>query len=264
LEIDESHFMRLKILINISVSVFFLFSILSCEKKTEIFVSEKITDYLPLTIGKYITYRLDSTVFTNVGRNEEIHSYQVKHVVDAQIPDNLGRPSFRIFRYLRDSAGTLPWIPDGAYYVTPLTDQAELVEDNLRFIKLHIPFKINVAWKGNKYINADPYAFFYTFSNDDNMNDWDYKYDQFEQSTVIGGQAVKDVYTVSQIDEAINAPVTDSRAYGARTFSVEKYARNIGLVSRDYVLWEYQPNTGGSGGGYKTGFGVKMRMIDHN
>lgn len=219
---------------------------------------------MPLTTGKYITYRLDSTVFTNVGRNEEIHRYQVKHVVDAQIPDNLGRLSFRIIRYLRDSAGTQPWVPNGAYYITPLTDQAEVIEDNLRFIKLHTPFLLKMDWKGNRYISSNPYSLLYTFSNDDNMNDWDYKYDKFDQTTSIGGQTVQNVYTVSQVDEAINAPVADPRAYGARNYSVEKYAKNIGLVSRDYILWEYQPNTGGIGGGYKVGFGIKMWMIDHN
>ncbi len=31
-----------------------------------------------------------------------------------------------------------------------------------------------------------------------------------------------------------------------------------------YEMWEYQPNTGGSGGPYKTGFGITMWMIDHN
>jgi len=256
--------MRSKNLIQFLAAIGFLFSITSCEKKTEVFTTDAIADYLPLTVGKYITYRLDSTVFTNFGRNEELHRYQVKHVVDAQVPDNLGRPSFRILRYLRDSLGTQPWVENGTYFITPLTDQAEVIEDNLRYIKLHLPFKLNSEWKGNKYLSDDPYASLYTFSNDEGMNDWDYTLDSFDETRSIGGQTVNDVYTIFQIDDALNAPVTDFRAGGWRTFATEKYAKNIGLVTRDLILWEYQPNSSGTGVGFKTGFGIKMWMIDHN
>ncbi len=260
--------MTLKKLIPISAAVIFLPIAIgiffSCERKVEDFTSDAIADYLPVIVGKYITYRLDSTVYTNTGRTEETHKYQVKHTVDAAVTDNLGRPSFRIIRQLRDSAGLQPWVINGTYFITALADQAEVVEDNLRFIKLHIPFKINVDWKGNKYLNADPYASLYTFSNDDNMNDWDYNYDQYDATTTIGTQTVNDVYTVFHIDEKLNAPVTVNSAYGFKNYSVEKYAKNIGMVSRDYILWEYEPNTGNPGGGYKTGFGIKMWMIDHN
>ena len=256
--------MRINSQILIIFSVLLLISFSSCKKVTEDFKTETISDIVPLAVGKYITYRLDSTVFTNLGRNEETHRYQVKHIVDAQVTDNLGRPGFRILRFLRDLVGTQPWVPNGTYFIIPFADQVEVVEDNLRFIKLHLPFTINSKWKGNKYLSDDPYASIYTFSNDDNMNDWDYKIDQFDVSTSIGAQPVSNVYTVFQIDESINAPVTDIRSYGARTLSKEKYSKSIGLVSRDYIIWEYQPNISGSGGGYKIGFGIKMWMIDHN
>lgn len=256
--------MRLKSLISLSCTALILFSFISCEKETEIFESDSIADYMPLSVGNFIVYRLDSTVFTNQGRNEEIHKYQVKYEVESQQMDNAGRPSFRVFRYITDSVGTKPWTPNGTFFMTPLTDQAEVIEDNLRFIKLHLPLKTNVTWKGNKYLTSDPYASLFQFSNDDNMNEWDYDYEQYEASTIIGGKTVNDVYTVTQIDEALNAPVTDTRSYGARSLAIEKYAKNIGLVYREYILWEYQPNTGGTGGGYKTGFGIKMWMIDHN
>ena len=184
-----------------------------------------------------------------------------------KLPDNLGRPSYRILRYLRDSLGTQPWVENGTYFITPLTDQAEIIEDNLRFIKLHLPFKLNTDWKGNKYLSDDPYASLYTFFNDDNMNEWDYSIDQFDNTTTIGGKPITDVYTVFQIDESINAPVTNLAQPGYRTLASDKFAKNIGLVSRDFILWEYQPPAPGSPpstAGFKTGFGIKMWMIDHN
>lgn len=256
--------MRVKNLLLIFFSVLILFSLNSCEKVTEDFKTEPLENFLPLTVGKYITYRLDSTVFTNLGRNEETHKYQVKHQVDAQVTDNLGRASYRIIRHIRDSAGTQAWIPNGTYFITPLIDQVETIEDNLRYIKLHLPLRENFKWKGNRHLSSDPFSSLYNISNDDNMNDWDYIYDQFSSSVSIGGQTINDVYTISQIDEALNAPVTDVNSYGARTLAREQYAKNIGMVSRDFILWEYQPNTGGAGGGFKIGFGIKMWMIDRN
>src|SRR5687767_13935146 len=137
------------------ISSLLFFILTSCSEKEE-FTSEPINDYFLLTPGKYISYRLDSLVFTNFGRTIETHRYQVKEQVDALITDNLGRPSYRVFRYLRDSLGLTPWQPSGTYFITPLADQVEVVEDNLRFIKLHMPLRENFSWKGNRYLPSEP------------------------------------------------------------------------------------------------------------
>ena len=55
------------------------FSIFGCKKQTETvdnspYAPERLTELLPLSVGKYITYQTDSTVFTNFGGNVEIHS----------------------------------------------------------------------------------------------------------------------------------------------------------------------------------------------
>jgi hypothetical protein len=130
-----------------------------------------------------------------------------------------------------------------------------------------LPFKLNTDWKGNKYLSDDPYASLFTFFNDDNMNEWDYSIDQFDNTVTIGGKPITDVYTVFQIDESINAPVANLTQPGYRTLASDKFAKNIGLVYRDFIMWEYQPPTPGSPAGtvgFKTGFGIKMWMIDHN
>ena len=79
---------RLSLLAILSAALF------SCNEKED-FTTEALADYIPLTAKKYITYRLDSMVFTNFGRNTEIRKYQVKHVIDTLITDNLGRPSYK-------------------------------------------------------------------------------------------------------------------------------------------------------------------------
>jgi hypothetical protein len=238
------------------------FLLYSCDEKEE-FTSEEISDYMPAVTGKYIIYRLDSLVFTNFGRTTEIHKYQVKHEVDAQITDNLGRPAYRVFWSIRDSAGTLPWQPMGTYSVTVLSDQIEVQEDNLRFIKLHMPVNDGFNWKGNRYMPTEPYSSMFLFSNDNDMDDWDYYYDGGTTSFTYDGRNYNDVLTVEQIDEAFNVPITSPSSIALRSRSVERYAKDIGLVFRQYELWEYQPYDG-PGGPYKTGFGITMWMIDHN
>lgn len=247
-------------LIFLAVSSFFIFS---CNEKEE-FISEPLTAYMPLSPGKYIIYRLDSLVFTNFGRNTEIHKYQVKHQVDGLITDNQGRPAYRVYRYIRDSAGTQPWQSNGSYFVTLLDDQAEVSDDNLRVIRLHLPAKDGFSWKGNRYLPNDPYGPLYNFSNDDNMGDWDFFYNGAPASFTYLGNNYNNVFTVEHIDEAFNVPITNPTSYAARTKSVDKYSKGIGLVYREFEIWEYQPNTGGSGGPYKTGFGITMWMIDRN
>jgi hypothetical protein len=243
--------------------------VVSCNDKTETFQTEQLSEYIPLATGKYITYRIDSMVFTNFGRNTEIHKYQVKHIIEQQITDNLGRPSYLVYRYIRDSVNAQSWTPaqpwtaSGSYFITPLNDQIEVIEDNLRFIKLHMPIRDGNRWKGNKYLPTSPYWSLYTFSNDDNMEDWDYFFDGDASTFSYKGINYADVYSIEEADESFNVPITDAGAYAARSRSVEKYAKNIGLVYRELELWEYQPNPGGSSP-YKNGFGITMWMIDHN
>lgn len=215
--------------------------------------------------GKYITYRVDSLVFPDFGRSIEIHKYQQKHVIDAQFTDNLGRPSFRVFRYISDSTGTQPWKSNGSYFITLLDDQMEIIEDNLRFIKLHVPFNIGFSWKGNAHLPQDPYyTLFGPFGNDDDMDDWQFTYDSFEPSFNFQNQDYTNVWTVDAVDELDNVPIADPNFYAFRNRSLEKYSKGIGLVYRELVMWDYQPNPTGTGGPYYSGFGITQWMVDHN
>jgi len=248
--------MKVKIFILSSLALI----LFSCTGKKEEFVSEQLSDYLPMQPGKYITYRLDSLVFTNFGTVAVTNRYQLKHQVDAKITDNLGRPSYRVYTYIRDSAGTQPWVPNGTYMVTELPDQTEVTEDNYRVIKLHLPIKEGYHWFGNHYLPTKPYYPAYNFNLNSDLKDWEFYYDVFEPSITFRGNTYKDVYTVQQADEGQNAPVANPNEIGYRTQAIEKYSKSIGLVYRKYEIWDYQitPNK------TYTGFGITMWMIDHN
>jgi len=245
------------------------FIFIGCNKKTEKFESAPLSDYLPLQVGKYITYRLDSTIFTNFGSITTVHSYQEKQIVDAQITDALGRTSYRILRFLRDTSGIQPWAPAGSYAITPADKTMEVIENNLRFVKLVLPITRDNTWKGNRYLPDEAFSSLYSFSNDFLMADWDYTYSSIGSSLTIKGQTYNDVLTVDGIDEVFNANAGNYTVISPSSIAYvnrvqDKYAKGLGLIYQEFVMWEYQPPNGSNQTGTKVGFGVKRSIMDHN
>ena len=318
----------------------------SCKREVEDFkVPNLPSDYLPLQEGKYITYRLDSTIFTNLGSVTEIHSYQEKQLVDAPFTDNLNRISYRIYRFLRNADGSGPWQSAGSYYITVDSNKVEVVENNLRFLKLYFPLRTDFTWKGNQYLPSDPYG---TYSYHSDISFWQYQYDNLNDTVRANGTTYTGVVAVKGIDEAYNVadtiPVTTSnkatipanvkmawisgaatdtvtidaapptasyfvmsvynrsnqpvvlnhilvppyfsRDYeytngkwrmaggkdtlstdlpliSTRNLAVDKYAKGIGLIYQELVLWE-QRFYSGTTNPYRVGFGVKRAILDHN
>lgn len=228
----------------------------SCKKSSEVYQTASVTDYYPQVVGKYITYNLDSTVFINFGTKDTVISYQVKFVVDAKITDNLNRPAYRVFRYIRKTPAA-PWNPDNTFMVVPTDFTVEFIENNMRFVKLHGPVRDGYTWKGNSYI--DTYSL---NSSVKYLDDWDYTYDSTNTKQTVGAYTLDNTLKVSQRNEVIGNP-NDPNSYSEINFSEEKYAFGLGMFYRNFLHIEYQPPTPGRGG-YRLGYGVKMTMIDHN
>ena len=232
--------------------------IAGCSKQNELLKLTPLSDYYPLQVGKYITYNLDSTVFINFGQKDTIISYQVLDSVNAQITDNLGRPAYRIFRYIRKNAGQ-PWTPNNTFMAVPTDNTIEYIEDNLRFQKLKLPVENGVTWKGNSFI--DTYSLYSVFKY---LDDWDYTYDSVNTPLTLGSVQLANTITVDERDEFLGQdPKLPTTQYAEKTYSIEKYAKNIGLVYREFIHWEFQGTQPGRPA-YYTGYGVKLTIIDHN
>ena len=228
----------------------------SCKKSTDVLEVGTVSEYSPLAVGKYITYNLDSTVFINFGTKDTVIKYQVKHQVDALITDNLGRPAYRIVRYIRKTAAN-PWNPDNTFMAVPTDFAMEFVENNMRFLKLRGPVREGYSWKGNTYI--DTYSL---NSNVKYLEDWDYIYDSVNVKKTIGTFTLDSTIHVAQRNEVIGN-ISDANSYSEINFGSENYAKGLGLVYRNFLHIEYQPPRPGVGA-YRVGYGVKMTMIDHN
>ena len=242
-----------------------------CGKETEEFTSAPVSDYLPLQVGNYITYRLDSTVFTSFGTVNTIKSFQEKHIVDAKITDALGRDSYRVLRFIRDTLGIQPWAPAGTYSITPTDKTMEVIENNLRVVKLVMPIKQDVTWKPNRYLTEEAYTPLYSFNVVDvGITNWDYTYSSVDGQLTVKGKNYDDVITVDGIDESLYAnrdsfTVTNpSVAVAYASYVQDHYAKGIGLISQQFILWEYQGPNGSNQTGAKIGFGIRRSIIDHN
>ena len=228
----------------------------ACKKSTENLNPPNINDYYPMKVGKYIVYQLDSFNYIRFGTKDTITRYQLKYEVDAQITDNLGRPAYRIIRYIRKTAAN-PWGPDNTFAVVPYDNAIEFIENNLRFIKLKSVMQNGNTWKGNSFI--DTYSL---NSNYKYLDSWDYSYDSLNLPSKIGTLTVDSCVKVLQRDEVIGNP-TDPNSYSEKNFAWEKYARGIGMVYKYLFHNEYQPPTPGRNGYYQ-GYGITLTMIDHN
>lgn len=240
-----------------------LFSIFSCSEEKEIFETDTITDYLPLAAGKSITYRLDSTVFAQSGSVKEIHKYQVRHTVLQESTDPAGHKTFLIQRLINNETGTGNWTNNGSYQVVLEANRAEVIQDNLRVVVLQAPFKQGFTWKGNSQLPFAPYEPLYEMGAGNTMNSWDFEYGAFGAQEVEAEQ-YQDVWSIEQHHETLNIPPTSNTSYGSMEVAAEKYARGIGLVYKNFQLYEYQGANAQNPSSHYIGFGIEMWMIAHN
>ncbi len=243
-----------------------LLFLVACKRTTETLETMSLSDLLPASKGKFITYRVDSLVFDN--NTPVTKRYQFKHSFDSLATDNLNRPMWIVNTFINDSLASGPWIQRGQYTITLLDKQAEVNENNLRVIKVKLPVKENFTWPGNIFLPDRPYN---SYGTNFSIDLWDFIYTSVSSSEKIGPFNLTDVTTIIQADESRGVPVVDRTKYASQERSIEKYAKGIGLVYREHYVWENQPNERSSGTPPVTtfdpryvGFGIRMWMVARN
>ncbi|HLX67431.1 MAG TPA: hypothetical protein VKR41_10560 [Puia sp.] len=259
--------MRIQLRFVLLTALIFGVTVSSC-KKTISFQGNVLTNYyIPLQVGKYITYRMDSLNFYFYGQNDTITSYLAKDSVEQETVDGTGAKVWLVTRYLSDTTG-LFWSPSMTYVVSPSSSAIDVSEDNLRFVKLGFPMDQGFSWTGNTYLPYNPYQDLFSYSDYNNLDlsTWNYVYTQVNQPFTVGnGTTFDSATTILQIADSTNVPITNPGAFAANTYWSETYAKHIGMIYRYTVMWEYQPPTpDGSQAGYKIGFGLTMSIVGHN
>lgn len=206
----------------------------SCNENLDIL---KGVNYYPLEVGKYITYELDSIIYSRIPCtcNEDCTypffrdttSYQLREEVVDVFEDNLGDKNFIIERFLRKDAYD-PWQVVDVWNTKITATQVERVEENLRFIKMVFPVSNTVLWEGNNFFQDTSVVIgsevidFYDFWSSN------YMYENIDKPEEFNGIAFDSVMTVVQSNQTENLK--------HHRISIEKYARGVGLIFKEMII----------------------------
>ncbi len=178
-------------------------------------------NYFPNKVGQYVIYNADSVYYDS--EQADTFKFQIKEKIESIFYDNQNRPTMRIERYVKIYNSTIPysamsWTLKDVWMGNKTATTAERVEENVRFIKLAFPVKKSQTWDGNAQ---------------NTIGKWNYSYSFFNLPRTIGGIVFDSVLEVKQKDELslIN-----------KKFYIERYAKNVGLVYKQVIDVESQPN----------------------
>ncbi|MEM9921756.1 MAG: hypothetical protein AAF990_26875 [Bacteroidota bacterium] len=236
-----------------------LLSLLACNENTNVedFEVDPKFEYFPLEVGKYLIYQVDSVVYDTLVNGivvNETTSFVRERITDT-LRDNSGRLVYRIERSYR-AQDTLPWEIRDIWVSLRTNDQAERVEENLRFIKMVFPLIDGVSWNGNLFIDETtsiPIA----GESVEIFKDWFYEVRGVDQAEQIGDQSYDNITTIVQ---------ADSENLIELRFAQEKYARGIGLVYKEMRILDTQKISEATPWENKAqkGFTMIQRLIEHN
>lgn len=209
-------------------------------------------DYISLQAGHFIEYEVDSIIYNDFNLSTDTFKTEFRDMIGSEFNDNEGRPSVIINRSSRSSS-TSEWKDILTYYATLTNFKYEVIEDNLRFIKLVFPVKLNTRWYGNTYIPTALNPEFQWYDK------WDYRYANVSEGYSNGVLFFPSTVTINQAN-VIEGNPDDADSYSAKTYAQEVYAKGVGLVYKELTRWVYQPSVVK----YKKGFTLIMRAKNFN
>jgi hypothetical protein len=241
----------------ISLMVLIGVVVVACNSK-EVISYPKLTDYYPLQVGKTFTYKLDSTVRVNFGAALTVHSYLAKDTVESQFNDAQGRPSFRIFRYLRDVAQTQPWKYTATYVATfdNTNQRVEYVDNNLRYVVLQEPVNEGFSWNGNSFIDTKGANSLVGY-----LDEWHYTYQDVGMPYTVAKGKFDTTIAVLQAND-FPADPNNFSFYQQTDYSIEVYAKGVGLIYKEFLhkTWDINPPPAHW---TDESYGVKLNLVDY-
>lgn len=188
----------------------------SCKKNKTESPPDVGYDYAPASIGSYIIYDVDSTYYNDFSHDTLNFKFRIKEKFEEEYFDNEGRKALKLVRYIKKfnpllSYDAIPWTIKDVWATNKTATTYEVVEENVRLIKLSFPVKEDNMWNGN---------------SQNTIGEWDYKYNYIDNTETINGTTFEKVLQVEQKDDKLKNVIH-------RQYYIEKYAKNVGLVYRE-------------------------------
>lgn len=222
-------------------------------------------DYYPLEVGKYRIYQIDSIQFDLGAGNLPVldsATFFMREEVVEKFADGEGIDVYRIERYRADK-------PDGPWQIFDVITQSRTVnqgyqtENNVRLINLVFPVKKGLRWDGTVFVKNGLIVFILGETLE-MYKGWEFEILNTDTAEVVGNKEYAAVTTVQQSDS--DNPIE-------KRFSIEKYAKGVGMVMRErQIVDSYCKYLGvldqciGKEWSEKAGRGFFTRevLIDHN
>lgn len=132
-----------------------LLGLLSCEKTID---SNDLPTYdnayFPIQITKSITYQItEINIDKAISVNDTI-SYQIKEKIESKIEDTDDYVSYRLERYFRSNSEE-EWSILNVWQIRQYARRIHKIEDNIEYMKLITPVRLNEKWDGNAFNTLD-------------------------------------------------------------------------------------------------------------
>ncbi|MEM9991204.1 MAG: hypothetical protein AAF738_05530 [Bacteroidota bacterium] len=242
------------------MSIFALFCLLTACEDDIVVTRDTVDfgyDYLPLQIGKYTIYEVDSIIYDPLQGGTAIdtsRTYVREEVTDSFV-DAVGNTVYTIERSERIEGGNFWQLTDvwGAYN----TDvKAVRKEENLEFIKMIFPVRDRRDWDAIPFDETIPVEV--AGETLEMFKNWESEMEEVGIPDTVGTQAFEEVAIVQ---------LADSENAIEYRYGLEKYARGVGLVYRELRILDTQ-NTGADTLTWsqkaEKGFILEQRIVEYN
>lgn len=214
--------------------IFIIISLFTVCDKQNLITEELFHQYYPVEVGHWIIYDIDAVVYDDFTGEVDTSYYQIKEVFHSIFTDDSGNETIRLERFIRDNPDNT-WQIKNVWTTRRLPSRAEKTEENNKYIKLAFPPKVNKTWDGNAY-NIKP-----------------------EQTYKITHTHELQTVNELQFDSVVTVLHADFETLISKEYKVEKYAKNIGLVYKEYV--DLQTEIDGT---VISGVDYKYSVVDYN
>jgi hypothetical protein len=191
----------------LNIVLLILVTFISCKKENSV-IKNVDYSYFPLDTNSWIIYNIESINIDQPSGINDTLNYKIKEVVESAFIDEEGRTNYRLERYLKLNNSSA-WVLTDVWSTLINGKFAIKNEENIPYVKLVFPAKLNSRWNGNSLNTLD---------------EQEYEYTAIDENEIIDSLSFDSTVTVTQMDE-LNLI--------EKKYQVEKYAKNIGLIYKE-------------------------------
>ncbi|MBN2747581.1 MAG: hypothetical protein JXR34_12715 [Bacteroidales bacterium] len=182
------------------ISTLFFVLASGCKKEESLQITNNYDQYFPINSEQSIVYKVDSITWNDFFSPVKIDTFQyfIKFQIGEKFTDEEGRESYYYRKFYRTD--TTSWVFKKNFAITKTAARVELLEENIRFIKMVFPINNSIQWDMNAMNILSATSSYYS-EFDEPMSLNNYNFDSTltiihqDLETLIGKDYHKEVYS---------------------------------------------------------------------